>query len=245
MRSFFEGLMLSLCFFTQIPALYHVKRVTKKTYRYLALGIPLNGLVLGLLTILFFHLLSPHAPDIYVGVLSSVLYLFLYGFLHLEAVADIIDAYYGSHGGKDVHKILKDPHVGALGAIGTFCFVIVKVAALSYLLVSENYLGILAVLFLSRMMAVLVIFLSEFHKESKFIASLKESLDKKSISIFLLLSFIVVALFGHVELFFISALVTFIAHRWLLKQIGFLNGDGLGFMIEVVELTLLNVLVFT
>jgi len=245
MREFFDGFILSITFFTKLPISYQVKKITDQTYKYLALSIPLNGLILASLTILFYHLLSPFANDLYVALLASVFYLFMYGFLHLEAVSDIIDAYYGSHGGKDVHKIIKDPHVGALGVISTFCLVIVKVAAFSYLLVKENYLGIFAVLFISRMVVVLVIYLSEFHKESKFIASLKEPLDQKSISIFLLLSFVVLVLFAHVELFFISALVTFIAQKWLLKHIGFLNGDGLGFMIEVNEIVLLNFLIFT
>ena len=245
MRSFFEGFMLSICFFTQIPALYHVKKVTKETYKYLALTIPLTGLILAFLAILFFHLLSTHVNETYVAILASVFYLFMYGFLHLEAVADIIDAYYGGHSGKDVHKILKDSHVGALGAIGTFSLILVKISALSYLLLEGNYLGIVAVLFISRLMVVGAIYRFDFHAESKFIHSMKEPLDKKSIAIFTVVSLLIVLSLNHLLLILPALFITLMIKKWLIKNIGFLNGDGLGFIIEINELILLNILIFT
>ncbi len=244
MKSFFEGLMLSICFFTRIPAPYHVKTLSSQTYKFLALTIPINGLILASVTILFYHLLSFYASEIYVGVLASLFYLFMYGFLHLEAVADITDAYYGGHSGKDVHKILKDPNVGALGAIGTFSFMIAKIAALSYLLIEGYYLGIIAVLFISRLMAVLVIYGFDFHKESTFIQSMKKPLDKKSMIIFVILSLIILFGLNHLFIILPALIITFLLKIWLMKYIGFLNGDGLGFIIEINELILLNILIF-
>jgi adenosylcobinamide-GDP ribazoletransferase len=243
MKNIFEGFMLSLCFFTQIPALYHVKKVTKKTYKYLTLFIPINGLILSLITILFYHLLATETNHVFVSILSSVFYLFMYGFLHLEAVADITDAYYGGHSGKDTHKILKDSHIGALGAIGTFSLIIVKVLALSFLLIIQNYLGIVAVLFISRLMAVFSIYNFEFHKDSKFIYSLKAPLDKKSMIIFSLLSMLVLFGIGNIWLIVPALLTTWLLKIWLIKNIGFLNGDGLGFIIEINELLLLSLLI--
>lgn len=244
MRNFFEGLMLSVCFFTQIPALYHVKNLTHKTYKFLALTIPINGLILAFITILFYHLLSPHANEIYVAILASIFYLFMYGFLHLEAVADITDAYYAGHGGKDVREVVKDSHVGALGAIGTFSLIIVKISALSFLLIEGDYLGIIAVLFISRLMAVGAIYRFEFHKDSKFIHALKEPLDQKSMIIFAIFSLIIAVSLHHVLLILPALILTWLIQKWLIKHIGFLNGDGLGFMIEINELVLLNILIF-
>ena len=244
MRSFFEGFMLSVCFFTRIPALYRVKKVTDKTYKFLALFIPINGLILASITIVFYHLLSCYAHDVYVAVLASVFYLFMYGFLHLEAVADITDAYYAKHGGKDSYEILKDSHVGALGAIGTFSLIIVKVAALSYLLIEGNYLGIIAVLFLSRMMAVVAIYRFEFHKDSTFIHSMKKPLDNVSMAIFAILSLVILLGLNNLLLLLPALILTLLIQKWLTKYIGFLNGDGLGFIIEINELILLNLLIF-
>ena len=117
MRAFFEGLILSISFFTKLPTPYLVKNITDKTYKYLTLTIPLIGLILATLMIGFYHVVINLTNDTSIALLAygltallaSVFYLFLYGFLHLEAVADVIDAYYGGHSGKDVRKILKDP----------------------------------------------------------------------------------------------------------------------------------------
>ena len=245
MRNFFEGFILSLGFFTQINIPYYVKNITNKTYKYLALTIPLAGIILATITILIFLTLSIYSNEIYAAIVASVLYLFLYGFLHLEAVADIIDAHYASHGGKDAHEILKDSHVGAVGAIATFCIVILKVSAMSYLLINGEFLGILATLYLSRLMIVGTIYKSDFHNQSKFIYSMKNQLDKRTMTILTLISLIIITILDHILLIPIALIGAIILKNWLLKKIGFLNGDGLGFMIEINELILLNIVILS
>ncbi len=245
MRNFFEGFILSLSFFTRINIPYHVKKISDKTYKYLALTIAFNGLILGTITILLFILFSLYTNIIYASIVVSVIYLFLYGFLHLEAVADIIDAHYASHGGKDPHEILKDSHVGAIGAISTFSLVLLKVSAMSYLLIEGNFLGILATLYLSRLMIVGIIYKSDFHNQSKFIYSMKNQLDQKSMTILALVSLVIVISLNNILLIPISFMTAIILKNWLIKNIGFLNGDGLGFIIEINELLLLNILIFS
>lgn len=245
MRRFFEGTLLSICFFTQFPIFYKVKEMHKETYGYLAIMIALSGLILSAFIITLFTLLSPYASEIYVAVIVSVLYLFMYGFLHLEAVADIIDSFYAKHGGKDAYIVVKDSHVGALGAIGTFSLVILKVAALSTLLLEGSFLGIVAVLYLSRMMATGAIYSFDFHPESGFILSMKEALERKSMLLLFIISIMILLFLGHLLLLPLAIMITLFLHWWLQKYIGFLNGDGLGFIIEFNELLLLNVLIFS
>jgi len=223
MKQFFEGTLLSICFFTIFPIFYTVKEMSQERYRYLAIMIALSGLILGGFIITLFFLLSPYANALYVSVLVSVLYLFMYGFLHLEAVADIIDSFYAKHGGKDAYVVVKD---GAL-------------------LLEGNFLGIVAVLYLSRMMATGAIYNFSFHPESTFILSMKEALNNKSMLIFLLISLTILFFLNHLWLLPFAVLATLALRWWLKKYIGFLNGDGLGFIIEFNELLLLNVLIFS
>ncbi len=243
MREIFKGFILSISFFTQIPILYHVKNITNKTYKYLALFIPLNGLLLSLIVIGLYTLLATETNQVFIAIFVSVFYLFMYGFLHLEAVADILDAYYAKHSGKNAYEILKDSHVGALGAIGTFSFVIVKVAGLSFLLIEESFLEIISVLVISRFMAFFSIFSFEFHKESKFIESLKSSIDKNSFFVVFIVLVIGLFFIGNLWLLLVAMFITWMLKIWLMKDIGFLNGDGLGFMIEINEVLLLSVLI--
>lgn len=244
MKNFFEGFVLSLGFFTILTFPYKVKNINSKTYKYLALTLPASGLILGAITVFLYHSLTPFADAIYVGVLVSVIYLFLYGFLHLEAVADVIDAYFASHGGKNAREVIKDSHIGALGAVGTFSFMILKVSAICYLLVEGDYLGVVAVLFISRLMAIGAIYSFDFHSESKFIYLLKDAIDKKSLIILAVISLVLLAFLGNLSLLIFAIVLTYLIKRWLMRHIGFLNGDGLGFMIELNEIVLLNLLIF-
>ncbi len=243
MKAVFEGLLLSLGYFSQIHFPYQIKEVSKKHYGFLALGLPLVGLVLGGITVLLYKVLSFYVDGNYGGVVSGVVYFALYGFIHLEAMADIIDAYYAKHSGKDVYAVLKDPNVGALGAIGTFSFMILKIVAIVYLLKMALFWQIVLVMILSRFMAVVLIYKSNlFHIDSKFIYKMKEGIDQKNL--FLLSSMIiVVTFFINFWLLFLALLMTYFLQLFLQKNIGFLNGDGLGFVIEMVELFLFNVLI--
>lgn len=160
----------------------------------------------------------------YKAILCSILYLFLYGFLHLEAVCDTIDGYFASLSNKDVYKVMHEPQVGSIGAIGGFCFVLLKILAISYLLYYEYFLILFISLILSRSS---LFFALEFkyHEKSHFIKSIQNSFKT---SIFVKI------------LFLPFNLITKVILNTLKKKLGFLNGDILGFNIELQEIIYLN-----
>ena len=164
-------------------------------------------------------------PILYKAILCSVIYLFLYGFLHLEAVCDTIDGYFASLSKKDVYEVMHEPQVGSIGAIGGFCFVLLKILAISYLLYYGCYIAISISFVLSRSSLFFALDL-EYHEKSHFVKSIQNSF-KTSI------------------LFKILFLPCSLLTKWSLvamkKKIGFLNGDILGFNIELQEIIYLNI----
>ena len=164
-------------------------------------------------------------PALYKAILCAILYLFLYGFLHLEAVCDTIDGYFASLSKKDVYEVMHEPQVGSIGAIGGFCFVLLKVLALSYLLYYECYIVIILSLILSRSSLFFALDL-KYHKSSHFIHSIQNSFKT--------------SIWG--KLLFIPAhLLTKFILNFLKKKLGFINGDTLGFNIEIQEIIYLNI----
>ena len=185
-------------------------------------SLPIVGLLLSAFTILLFLILP--FPLLYKAILCSILYLFLYGFLHLEAVCDTIDGYFASLSKKDVYDVMHEPQVGSIGAIGGFCFVLLKILAIAYLLYYECYISIILAMVFSRVSLFFALDL-EYHEKSHFIKSIQNAF---STPLFIKLLFLPCSL-----------LTKFILHT-LKNKLGFLNGDMLGFNIELQEILYLN-----
>jgi len=218
-----SGIVYAISYFTFFPIKQSHFNANRNFYKGVVFGLPLSGFFLAIVTIVLFVFLP--MPILYKSILLSIIYLFLYGFLHLEAVADTIDGLFASLGKKDIYEIMKEPQIGAIGAIGTFCFVLFKVLAISFLLFYEQYMIIILAFVLSRASIFFALDL-EYHKGSHFINSLKDS--------FLVPRILKIIFFP------LNILTKFILGK-LKKQLGFLNGDTLGFNIELQEIILLNI----
>jgi len=222
MKDMIDGLKYGISYFSILPIKIRKFEATNDFYKGVIFSLPIVGFLLSLITIGLFLLLP--FPNLYKAILCSILYLFLYGFIHLEAVADTIDGYFASLSKKDVHNVMKEPQIGAIGAIGTFCFILLKILALSYLLYYEHYIFILLAFILSRSSLFFALDL-EYHESSHFINSLKESFQTPKTILLIFLPF--------------NILTKFIL-KTLKKHLGFLNGDTLGFNIELQEILFLN-----
>ena len=80
--------------------------------KYTIFFLPFVGFVLGLLTVVIYSILD--SIPILGAIIASCIYFVLYGFIHTEAVIDVVDAIYAKHSGKDAYKIIKEPTVGAI-----------------------------------------------------------------------------------------------------------------------------------
>ncbi len=225
MSDMIKGIIYCISYFTTLPIKMPYFDANKNFYKGVVYGLPIAGLLLGLIVVGLF-LILPFEP-LYKAILVSIMYLFLYGFIHLEAVADTIDGLFASLSNKDVHTIMKEPQIGAIGAIGTFCFVLLKILAIAYLLFYGQFAFVILILMLSRMSLLFALDL-EFHKDSSFVLSLKNSYSA--------------SLVFKIIFFPLNFLTKYILQK-LKKQLGFLNGDTLGFNIELQEIILLNIAV--
>jgi len=224
--NFINGIIFSISYFTILPISVKNFETNKSFYKGVIFGLPFSGLILAFFTIAL-AIFLPFNP-IYKAFFCAVIYLSLYGFIHLEAVADTIDGYFASLTNKDIYQVMKEPQIGALGAIGVFSFVLLKILALFFLLYYQQYLTIMLALFFSRFSLLFALDL-DFHPNSKFLNSLKSSFK---ISILFKIIFLP-----------LNILTKFILLK-IKKRFGFINGDSVGFTIELIELILFNIGVY-
>ena len=225
MKNIISGIMYAISYFTAMPVKLKKFDANKQFYKGVLIALPFIGLMFGAIISALHIGFSYLVPAWYSAVFLSIIYLFMYGFLHLEAVADTIDGWYASFAKKDVYEVMHEPQIGSIGAIGSFCFVLLKVLAITYLLANFHYIAVIIVLGLSRL-SVLFSLAFEFHEKSYFAIALKNSVK---VSIVLKILFLPIAF------------LTKIILKKLQKQLGFLNGDTIGFSIELIEIILLNI----
>lgn len=240
MSNILNGFLLALSYFTILPSKKNID-INDRTYKYMLLSFPLIGLILASFTVSSYLFFEKFYISIYAAFISSVIYLVLYGLLHLEAICDVVDAWIAKYSNKDVYEIMKDPHIGAIGALASFCFVLLKVGILTYLLTERKFEVIFIALMFSRLNLIFALNYFDFHKKSFLATSLKKQANKsvmfKSL-VYLLIAFLINV--NVAMLFVISVSIFFMTLKVLKKRFGFLNGDCIGFSIEKTELILLN-----
>jgi len=198
--------------------------------------LPLVGLILGTITVILFTLLS--SLGWYGAVLSAVVYMILYGFIHTEAVMDVADAIYASHSGKDAYKIIKEPTVGAMGVLYAVAVMLLKVSGIAFLLMHNLFFEFITILIISRLSLLILFTVHNF--KSSFATKLKESLS----NLYLISSFILFTIIGSLLsfefiLFLIEGSLLALIFSYAIKlKIGFVNGDVLGATLEGVEISL-------
>ena len=91
MKNILDAFLFALSYFSIIPVPTKNIEIKDETYKYTLLFLPLVGAILGFLVVGTNLFLNQLFNPIYSCFVSAVLYLFLYGFLHLEAVCDASD----------------------------------------------------------------------------------------------------------------------------------------------------------
>jgi len=240
MKEIYLGLRFSLSYFTILPITFKQtddlgapKILSSMLFFFPFVGVILVSVTLLLYTFLFAKL------GIYGAVISSVIYMILYGFIHTEAILDVVDALYASHSGKNPYEVIKEPHIGAMGMLWGVGFVVIKVSLITYLLTNHLYGEFLAVAMISRFTLLPLIYFMKF--KSSFVETLQKALTLKMIRV----NLVFIAFFGYflveISFFFIlfcGVLASFLTIKILKKKLGFLNGDTLGTTLELIEIIL-------
>ena len=238
MKNFYLGLKFSFSYFSILPISFQeeVNLTDKNILASMLFFLPLVGLILGFITLILFSYIA-HLGW-YGSLISAVIYMMLYGFIHTEAVIDVADAIYASHSGKNAYDIIKEPTVGAMGVLYAIGFVLLKVAGVVYLLTHNFLMEFLAILIISRLS---LLFLFKIHTfKSSFATLLKESLSIQyliaSFTLFTILGSLILNKF--IFLLLTGLLLAYLISTFIKSKIKFVNGDVLGATLETVEILL-------
>jgi cobalamin 5'-phosphate synthase/cobalamin synthase len=233
MMKVLRGFALAFSMLSILP-FFRVHDFYKGINGYAVMFYPFVGFLLGSLLYGMALLLEPYFSAWHIGILLLGMWVLLTGALHLDGFADTIDGLFVSK--ERALEVMSDPHVGAMGMIFTFVFLLLKASALAAL---HTWYLLPFVLMLGRLNAVVAIYALPYVKESGMGALAKEE--------FRLWQFCIVLLYVGIYAFFTSwalvalSLVAFLLMALLfLRRYGGMSGDMYGFVIEMSELLLLH-----
>lgn len=227
-----------LTFYTRVPV---PKNMVLETIDFeKSLGyVPIVGLLIGLLMYMMGYLFTCFSPAVS-AVLLLLVYIFITGGLHIDGVADTLDAFGSNRSRERMLEIMKDSHVGSFGVVG-----IVMLFLLSFALLTEVPLfALLLFPLVGRNAALLVASTNNYARESG-LGSIFVDAAKMVYFVWgsVLYLFIVFLLFGLawpmlmlLGAYLISMIMIFITMLSMGKKLGGVTGDLIGFSIEVSQL---------
>ncbi|TXH69038.1 MAG: adenosylcobinamide-GDP ribazoletransferase [Thiothrix sp.] len=232
MKQYRTAFFLAVSLLTRIPV--NLARLSDADFGRSTLFYPLVGLLIGFILCVPVWLF-PQADPLVLAAIITVLWAGLTGGLHLDGVADSADAWLGGLGDiEKTHRILKDPLVGAAGAIALVAVLLLKFAALT-VVIKHQWFGVMLVAPALGRSLVLVLFLTtEYVRASGLASAAVKTLPEKP-AFWLTLSVLGIAgLLAWQGL--VLVLISFwLLRRLMLQRLGGCTGDTAGACVEFGE----------
>lgn len=227
-----KNFILLLQFFTRIPIKKNVN-YDNESYGKATFLLPIIGLIVGffLYSLGFFLIKLEVSKEIY--ALAMVIgWIFITGALHIDGFADSIDGILSYRPKEKILEIMRDPHIGTNGVIGIVLLILSKF----FLYKELNPLIIMLSFVMGR---IAIIFSASFGKYARakgMALAIIEYNNKRSF----LASFIITSLiFSFFKNYYVYVLLTLVfvyfIHVKIVKKIGGVTGDTLGFVCEISE----------
>lgn len=239
LNQYILGLKFVFSYFTILPVSFNKDDdlSSKNVLNSMLYFLPFMGFTLGIIVVGLYGFLEN--LDWLGALICAIVYMMLYGFIHTEAILDVVDAIYAKHSGKDAYEVIKEPAVGAMGVLYAFALVILKLSCIVAIFKNNLFFEFISVLIISRYL--LLILIKSFEFKSSFVSLLKESLSSNSLifsSLFTLFMITILSGLKSLILLTLGFIISFVIFKTIKKKLGFLNGDALGMTLELTEILL-------
>lgn len=242
---FIKPLLVALQFLTRIPVVF-IKKPSDLEVAQSVLCYPIIGLLIGIvLTVINQNLYE--VSDFLRAAIVVVAWVIITGALHIDGLADSVDAWVGGLGDKEkTLAIMKDPYCGPMGVVSIVLLMLLKFSVVASIS-QDNMLLLIFVPVLARSI-ILLLFLTTPYAREEGIASeyFVLFLRKANIIVLVIVALLSLAILQVQAMIVVSSVVLLFAYlRWqIVKRIGGFTGDTAGALIEITEVVALVILAF-
>lgn len=239
-----KSLLSALQFLTIIPV--RLNSINNKHISASLLYFPLIGLFLGLVLTGINNLLCIFGfPKLSVDIILVVLLVVLTGGIHLDGLADCGDAFLSRKGREDMLKIMRDSHIGVMGALSIISIILLKISFLYSINMSVKPIALILMCVLSRWSLVMAIFLFPYARLEGKAKVFTQGVNGKIFTVATIITLVCAgAVWGArgLLILLIIAGCTYLIGKFITRKIAGITGDTLGALDEIVEvITLLSI----
>lgn len=233
-------LLIALQFLTRLPIRLPIRLPGMPTPRQLGrslLWYPLVGLLLGGVLLAAAGLLSGVAVPLAAALLLA-LWVLASGGLHLDGLADTVDAWVGGYGDRErTLALMKDPCCGPMAVAALVLLLLLKFAALWALLEAGAWAALLLAPLLGRAGVLLLLLGTPYVREGGLGSALAAHVPQRAGWRVLLASVLACLLAGWAGLLAVvaAAALFVLVRRALLQRLGGTTGDSAGALLELLE----------
>ena len=201
---------------------------------------PLTGVMIGLGAAAALRLFSSVFARPIAGFLALIVWILLSGGLHWDGLADCFDGFGCSASPERRLEIMKDSRLGTYGALGIFCSLILKWLCI-WQLPDNKFLIFFALVAAAARWSMLVLLSLPLANPDGMAAMLRQHCPKRVLLYALPVPLLLAFFYGPFGFLYLLIAICSAALLGLIaeKKIGGINGDVLGFSIELAEIVLL------
>ena len=239
MPDLFNSLRMAFGFMTVLP-IPQRKEWSDLDFGWSAVFYPLTGALIGLGAAAALRLFSSFFAGPVAAFLALIIWILLSGGLHWDGLADCFDGFGCSAAPERRLEIMKDSRLGTYGALGIFCSLIPKWLCIWHL-PDNKFLILFALTGAAARWAMLFLLSKGLANPNGMAAMLKQHCPERVLLYALPLPLLLTLLYGSFGFLYllIGLCSTFVLGLVAEKKIAGINGDVLGFSIELAEIVLL------
>ncbi len=243
-----KSIIIAFSMFSKIP-MPNIKW-EKENMKYMFCFIPFIGLIIGIVEIGWFKLAEyMELNNIVFGAVATVIPVAVTGGIHIDGFMDTCDAL-GSHADREkMLEILDDSRAGAFAMIGVILYFLVFFGAMTCVRNLWQVQMCMTAFFASRAISAFVIVSTDASKKSGLLYTFKNSADKIITGLFALVFILISAAFFEMLNLITGAavvgalfIVTVYFLHYIVKKIGGISGDLIGWFISMTELIAIAVI---
>lgn len=236
-----NSLLLAFQFLTTLPL--RIKEVDDKKIANSMIFFPVVGLFLGFFLLGVDRLLSiSNFSQAISSIILVIALIIITGGMHLDGLSDTADAFLSGKPKEEMLLIMRDPHVGVMGALSLISIILLKIGLLMSLGTALKVNALVLMCVLSRWSVVLSAFLFSYARQEGKAKAFINAINPKIFIISTLFAVLFTYAIWQLKALLVMLIIAgwvYLSGKFISKKLGGITGDTLGATIEISEIIIL------